>query len=612
MRRYWLLSLPLLVSSLLLAQQSVPLPPTSLPGTSGQIPQYTTPQGGNPVMKPSQITDNGTALLYKGAAVPLAAFPPGSVANLPGTPNLVYSFVAPGDQTGNIIHDISGNNNNSTALNGAFPFSIWTGTGFTLAQGGAGQPNYNFYMGLPAAVTSDQTYCASVYLPYYTNPAGNINNAYAIVDSANYQGWSFTTQFGGNPFNSTFGQYAVINSTGGGFAGALTPEDSGFHTKCWVLGLSSNSTNDQFYQDGVNDTAYGGRNGGAALGIWYLSPQGGGINTTTWYYLVAWPGQLTAAQVQQASYSMTQTVAARGVPTQPTAVVTQKPTIIAVGDSITCCGGTVTTWWPGLLTGNVSSAYGTVINEGLGGFPVIALDDQALWRDTPYCATGNQKSLAILFAGTNDGLFANYTAAATFGYIQGYVNRLTAAGCQVGVATMLSRTALDTFKNTLNPLIRNGAANGNYFVLDGASVPLLGADGAFSGADFSGDNVHPNQTGQTALAATFSNAINAYGIGAATAGNPTAYTATTVTMLSADRHTTANNASASAYTLPDCLGVTGVSYQITNLGAGTVTFSGKASEAITGSATLAQNLVARFQAQLISQAAAGCGWQRMQ
>jgi hypothetical protein len=41
-------------------------------------------------------------------------------------------------------------------------------------------------------------------------------------------------------------------------------------------------------------------------------------------------------------------------------------------------------------------------------------------------------------------------------------------------------------------------------------------------------------------------------------------------------------------------------------------FSGKASEAITGLATLAQNGTAKFQANLISQAAGGCGWTRVQ
>ena len=72
---------------------------------------------------------------------------------------------------------------------------------------------------------------------------------------------------------------------------------------------------------------------------------------------------------------------------------------------------------------------------------------------------------------------------------------------------------------------------------------------------------------------------------------------------------------AATATLPgDCLGVTGTVYQIANASAGanTITFSGKTSEAITGSTTLAQNTTAKFQATLISQSAAGCGWQRIQ
>jgi hypothetical protein len=51
---------------------------------------------------------------------------------------------------------------------------------------------------------------------------------------------------------------------------------------------------------------------------------------------------------------------------------------------------------------------------------------------------------------------------------------------------------------------------------------LLGADGASANATyFNTDQTHPQNAGQTVLAALASNAINAYGVGAATRQAPT-------------------------------------------------------------------------------------------
>ena len=332
----------------------------------------------------------------------------------------------------------------------------------------------------------------------------------------------------------------------------------------------------------------------------------------TFYYFAAWPGQLTAAQIQQASITITQNVAARGVPIAPPSTPTAAVTIHTVGDSITCCAGASTTeWYPTLLS--VNAGYGSVLNEGQPGFAAWTFMEEVRWRDTPACNTGGQPELLTIFGGTNDGFFGA-TAAKTFAAIQGFVNIAKSYGCQVGVATMISRTGLDTFKDALNPLIRNGTANGGYFLIDTASDPNLGCDGCNTDAFFNADHVHPLNTGQVLLAAAFSNAINAYGIGASSAANPTAYSSNAVTMVSADVFATIIPTAAATATLPDCLGVTGTVYQIANASAGanTITFSGKTSEAITGSTTLAQNTTAKFQATLISQSAAGCGWQRIQ
>ena len=299
-----------------------------------------------------------------------------------------------------------------------------------------------------------------------------------------------------------------------------------------------------------------------------------------------------------------------GVQVNPPSELTPTVTLTAAGDSITDGFG-ATTPWTGVLS--INATYATIINDGFYGISAHSINGQARWRDAPRCGGGFFKNMVILFAGTND-VSSGASAAQTYGYLQSYASLLTQAGCQVGVSTMLSRTGEDAAKNALNALIRTGAATGGYFVADPASVPLLGADGAYAGADFQADGVHPNQAGQNALGAVISNPINAYGIGSASDSNPTVYSSNTVTMVSADRYATIIPTAAATATLPDCLGVTGATYSITNLSAGanTITVSGKASEAITGTATIAQNVTAKFMATLISQAAAGCGWTRVQ
>lgn len=539
----------------------------------------------------------------------LISEPCGSVISFPGTPNIVYSFVAPGDQIGTTVHDLSGNGNNATisrVTDGATNY--WTGTGVTFQGQSA-----NTYMLVGSATTNitNRSFCATVYLAAPPSPnITSINTVYLVGDSID-PGWIATAAFVYG--SGVYQDVSNLGNGGGSLNQANIPSETGLHTKCWVMGNSGAA--DKFYTDGVLQSMQGsnGSSGGFGSSAWVIGSMiSGDVNMPTWYYLASWAAQLTAAQVQQASIAMTQAVAARGIPISPPNTATDAPVIHTSGDSITCCAGASTTeWYPTLLS--VNAGYGSVLNEGQPGFAAWTFMEEVRWRDTPVCNTGNQPSLLTIFGGTNDGYFGA-TAAKTFAAIQGFATIAKAAGCQVGVATMISRTALDSFKDSLNPLIRAGAANGGYFLIDTASSANLGCDGCYSNSTyFNTDNVHPKNPGQVILAAEFSNAINAYGIGAATSANPTAYT-NTATILSADRYVTGVPTTGTTYTMPDCLGVTGANYQIINASAGanTITFSGLSGEAITGSTTLAQNLVAIFQAQLISQSAGGCGWQRIQ
>lgn len=530
-----------------------------------------------------------------------------TVAALPGSPSFVYNFIQAGDQSGTTIHDATGNGNNATIS--AAQNVVWTGTGVNFA-------NYNgtaIQAALPAVAGNDRSFCFTMYEP----PVQNLSTVYKSALLANAGGNTLYNYI--NDFGAGYGYQAYsmfIGTTE--FSTVTNPPHSGFHTECAVLGLTSSSTSDAYYSDGNllnSSVASGGHAGDTWAGATNLAPVNGSEpSANTFYYIAGWPTQLTAAQVMQASNAMQSAVAAKGVPTTPVKVASGKPTIIAVGDSITNGGGaSTTTWWPADLS--VNAAYTLINNEGLSGYAAWALAAFAPWKDVPQCLTGAAPSAAVFFAGTNDIFVFGFSAAATYNNIMSWVNQMQGSGCQLFVGTMLPRASStgDTDKNTLNPLIRSGAQLGLYNLIDFASNPNLGADGAYSNATyFNADLTHPTNAGQSLLGAEASNAINAYGIGAASEANPTAYSGTTTTMVSADRYAVNTSASATAWTLPDCLGVTGTVYQIFNNAAGTITFSGKASEAITGTATAAQNATARFQATLISQAAAGCGWQRIQ
>ena len=89
-----------------------------------------------------------------------------SYANLPGTPNVVYTFVQPTDQGSSAtIADATGNGNNASLnLTPAYLPSLWTGTGinFNCFYGCGNTLNYAV---MPTEVAGDQTWCITEYLP---------------------------------------------------------------------------------------------------------------------------------------------------------------------------------------------------------------------------------------------------------------------------------------------------------------------------------------------------------------------------------------------------------------------------------------------------------------
>jgi hypothetical protein len=96
-----------------------------------------------------------------------------------------------------------------------------------------------------------------------------------------------------------------------------------------------------------------------------------------------------------------------------------------------------------------------------------------------------------------------------------------------------------------------------------------------------------------------------------TEANPAMQSARTFAMAPTDVYIIRSKASGNAdWTLPECIGLTGRSYTVSNQGNGQLALSGLPGEPVDGDATVAQGDIAVFTIQLISDSSAGCFWAR--
>jgi trimeric autotransporter adhesin len=194
----------------------------------------------------------------------------------------------------------------------------------------------------------------------------------------------------------------------------------------------------------------------------------------------------------------------------------------------------------------------------------------------------------------------------------------------VVVQTMISRGGnaaspntgtCDANKDTVNTLIRQYSQSmANVALADVAAQPLLGADGAYANTTY----FQSDQTHETIAGAGLEGAVMQAAIQANTAtyndSNPNYQTGGAYSMTVQDRslvHTP--NTVGVTDTLPECIGLTGYSYKISNPSATNIlTIAGLGSETITGSPVITSLGTAVFDVALISAAAGGCSWTRTQ
>jgi len=344
------------------------------------------------------------------------------------------------------------------------------------------------------------------------------------------------------------------------------------------------------------------------VGLWGSNGFDGNI-----YRAVFYPTALTTQQVQSMSGLIANQVAQRGVATAPVNAVLNTPQLHCIGDSITY-GTTASTNWCQNLTLTRQPSY--QINNW--GVPSALLQNETGSepnRVGQQCLSAQGPSVAIVFSGTNDFLSGSTTAQQVISNYMGEVQTLKKSGCQVFVATMLSRdyggVNYDAKKNSFDEqLLSQAKAMGADGVVDLAADPNLGADGAYASSTWFTDQTHPTNAGQVRLGQIASNALNYYF--GYTAAQPNVVSSSSYTLGSGDDFVTAAPTANAAWTMPDCTGPSGAVYTISNpQSAYTLTIQGGASQPINGLSSaipIPSNSTVRLTDVPNPKSSSGCHW----
>jgi len=500
-----------------------------------------------------------------------------------------YTFT---EGSGTTLTDQTSNHNNGTlASGGQAPAWLPTGLRFSSANRSG--------VALPASLNGSQT----IFLAVYINPFGTFGSA----DSITYPYPAMLT----STMAPNLGLNLMIVAPAGGggnfVAGAFAPSTwiggvatgcntilSGFHVFAYILG--SSPTKDRILIDGVEcpyayqNSSLGAQTtgnlflGSSNVGLWASNGFDGNI-----YRAIFYPSALGISQAQSMSGLIANQVAQHGVATSPVNALLNAPQLHCIGDSITY-GNTATTNWCANLTLARQPSY-TINNWGVPSALLLDETGSEPNRVGQECVTAQGPAVAIVFSGTNDFLGGGGTSYAqtVVSYYMGEVQTLKKSGCQVLVATMLSRfyggVDFDSEKNAFDEqLLSQAKAMGADGVVDFAADPNLGADGAYASTTWFNDQTHPTNAGQVRLGQIASNSLN-YFFGY-TAAQPHQVTANTYTLASQDDFVTAAPTANAAYTMPDCTGPSGSIYTISNpQSAFTLTVQGGSSQPINGLAS---------------------------
>lgn len=531
---------------------------------------------------------------------------PNSAVGIPERENLLAEYLL-NEGKGTVAQDTSGSGND-----GSISGAAWEGTtDLNFATPGA-------YIQTPVPVNQANTWQFAIYSP----PFG----------SATYPqppGYGQPGDFGFNPSilcGTDTAHTCLVSTSYSGVKSfrlvplfqpepteASTPLSAGWHIVTLVGG--QNGQLDHYYFDGV-EVSYANQGSGLfmhpATGNYQIG--GSSIYSGTWFVgkiaaVWAWSTSLTASEAQMASQSGWNYIKSKGAAPAYLPNTHTTPLIIGGIDSRTAGLGLNLPWIDNLVLTDPSY---TTLNFGFPG--ATAFDHLAMFDalEGMQIATNTAPTIAIFWGGVND-FAAGMSSTTIANSLKGLVQKAKADGARVVLATEISSNSGgngDASKNALNTIIRSQAFSwGVDNIADLATIPQLGADGAYASTVYFADGLHPSDAGEAYITAVMSNAINEL-IGS-TPANPHTSSASIYQEVAGDGYLNLIGTSAQTVMLPSCIGYL-LQRQITNYGskdAAVITVNG---ESLSGNTVLSAGATAVFAPAQGPLNKGGCSWIRSQ
>jgi hypothetical protein len=532
------------------------------------------------------------------------------VGGIPQRTNLLAEYLL-NEGTGTVAHDTSGQGNNGT-ISGA-TWESTTDLNFT----SLGQ-----YVQMPVAVNQANTFQFAIYAPPFGSGSGAQPPGYGIPGGF---GLNPSLLCGTDTAHTCFIPASFVsgpksqrmyafNSSHTESAETLS---AGWHVVTLVSG--SSGALDHVYYDGAEVNGYIAQGSGSiahpATGNYQIG--GSSAYTGTWWLgkvaaAWAWSTALSSTDVQAAATAATAYVRGKG------GFVTYRPAphdaglIIGGMDSRTAGSNGLSSpaavWLANLTL--TDSTY-TTLDLGMPG----SMDfDVAAMFDTLYGPSIGQNSgptIVVLWGGVNDFPHGP-TSRQIANYLKTMTQKAKALGARVIVATDISSgSGGDAYKDGVDPIIRAEAFSwGADNIADLATIPQLGADGAYANTTYFADTLHPTNTGEAFLDVAFSDAINEL-LGSNETTNRHQTSATTYAEAAGDRFLDLTGTAAQTITLPSCIGYS-LPRQIVNVGSATAAVGPVSGQTLTGSTAIGVNVRAMFSPIAGALATSGCSWERTQ
>ena len=575
--------------------------PAQLSLTPNNAQQFTLSASSNFISSGSATLNAASGSLAQSQLIALTPLP-AAPSSLVASGLMAYFPMSEG--AGSTIHDVSSN-----AYTGTFGGSGdgWQPAGVSL--------NGQGWIDLPAQLNTAQTIQMWTDLPATNSASGQTLVGGSGPCCSGNTDWQIQPLQAGDSMQQiagfSYGKFSSLSSVPFLGSAALTfamgNSSAGTTDQFWI------NTNQVFYQQGPDNAigfAIGTSAGSQTSGHYQIGAAASGTRLAGTVGPIAFYNrQLTPTEIASNAAFFNQLQQSRGVETQLGNTIGQSQ-FVGMGDSITF--GYPLPSGPYCQYLSFNHTYNSQCLGITGQTSSFGLSEAAQFAQ--YYAEAAPKNVLLVWFGTND--VTNGTSVS-----QIFANLLSTCqtikqvypGWRVLLATMLSRyynnLDYDPYKNSLNALIRENTTQQCDGFIDVAADPNLGADGAYGDGYFY-DETHPTQQGYEQVATMITSYINS--LEGYTAANPNSQSSTNYTMTSADNYIIANLNGSGSWTLPQCQGLTGKAYQITNVGSGVLTLLGANGEEISGSDTVVPGAAASFTISLISPSAAGCNWARTQ